>query len=344
MTDIALSHPAIQISPVTGRIGAEISGVDLSPDLDRARVAAIRQALLRHKVIFFRGQHHLDNAGQEGFAALLGEPVAHPTVPPSAGTKYTLDIASTHGGRTNSWHTDVTFVQAYPLASILRAEIIPAAGGDTVWANTATAFQDLSPELREFVGKLWALHTNDYDYAATRTDISVEHAKKFKAVFASTIYETEHPLVRVHPETGEHTLVLGHFLKKINGEPVQSSAEPRHAAGEHGALALDPRRCRDLGQQGDPALRRRRLRRSAARAAAGDGGGRCPGQRRRPLFHRQAGAGPAAQPADRSRRLGVPLRKRAAPTGPPFFISSRCLRSPCPRPESWPDLQAAAPD
>jgi taurine dioxygenase len=224
MTDIALNHPTIQVRPVTGRIGAEISGVDLSPDLDKASVAAIRQALLRHKVIFFRAQHHLDNAGQEGFAALLGEPVAHPTVPASVGTKYTLDIASTHGGRTNSWHTDVTFVQAYPLASILRAEIIPSAGGDTVWANTAAAYQDLSPELREFVGKLWALHTNDYDYAATRTDISVEHAKQFKAVFASTIYETEHPLVRIHPETGEHVLVLGHFLKKINGLSSVDSA------------------------------------------------------------------------------------------------------------------------
>jgi taurine dioxygenase len=224
MSDIDFYHPTIQVSPFTGRIGAEISGIRLSPKLERAEVTTIRQALLRHKVIFFRGQHHLDNAGQEGFAALLGEPVPHPTVPASPGTKYTLDIASTDGGRTNSWHTDVTFVHAYPLASILRAEIIPTVGGDTVWANTATALQDLSPELRDFVGKLWAIHTNDYDYAATRADITVEHAKHFKSVFASTIYETEHPLVRVHPETDEHVLVLGHFLKKINGLSTVDSA------------------------------------------------------------------------------------------------------------------------
>lgn len=214
----------IEVKPITGRIGAEIEGVQLSPDLSLDTVAQIRQALLRHKVIFFRGQHHLDNDGQEGFAALLGAPVAHPTVPTTPGTKYTLDITSDHGGRTNTWHTDVTFVPDYPLASILRAEIIPAAGGDTVWANTATAYQELSPELKEFVGKLWALHTNDYDYAANRTNVTVEAAERFKTVFAATIYETEHPLVRVHPETGEHVLVLGHFIKKIKGLSTTDSA------------------------------------------------------------------------------------------------------------------------
>ena len=102
--------------------------------------------------------------------------------------------------------------------------MIPAAGGDTVWANTATAYQDLSPELKDFVGKLWALHTNDYDYAATTADVSAERIKHFKSVFAATVYEAEHPLVRVHPETDEPTLVLGHFVKKINGLSSVDSA------------------------------------------------------------------------------------------------------------------------
>ncbi len=215
---------SLDIKRVTGRIGAEIGGVKLSPDLDRDTVAAIRAALLKHKVIFFREQTHLDHAGQEGFAELLGEPVPHPTVPTYPGTKYSLSISSIHGGRTNSWHTDVTFVQAYPQASILRAETIPSAGGDTMWANTVTALDDLSPELHELATKLWALHTNDYDYAATRTDVSVESAARFKSVFAATVYETEHPLVRVHPETGEHALILGHFIKKIVGLSSSDSA------------------------------------------------------------------------------------------------------------------------
>ena len=205
----------LDIRPVAGRIGAEISGVRLSGDLGAETIAAIRQALFKYKVIFFRGQTHLEDRDQEAFAKLLGNPVAHPTVPRREGTDYTLEISSEHGGRANSWHTDVTFVDAYPQASILRAVVIPDAGGDTVWANTAAAYDDLTPELKDLADRLWALHTNDYDYAAQGPKRSEEFLKRFKSTFVSTVYETEHPVVRVHPETGERTLVLGHFVKKI---------------------------------------------------------------------------------------------------------------------------------
>ena len=114
----------LAIRPVAGRIGAEIEGVRLSPDLSEPTVQAIRQALLKHKVIFFRGQEHLSDADQEGFAALLGAPVAHPTVPVLEGSRYILELDGAHG-RASSWHTDVTFAQAYPQASVLRAVISP---------------------------------------------------------------------------------------------------------------------------------------------------------------------------------------------------------------------------
>jgi alpha-ketoglutarate-dependent sulfate ester dioxygenase len=146
-----------------------------------------------------------------------GAPVGHPTVPSIEGTRYILELDSRHGGRANSWHTDVTFVDAYPKASILRALVVPEAGGDTVWANTAAAYQDLSPSLRALADSLWALHTNEYDYQARRPDASSESVKRYQEVFTSTVYETEHPLVRVHPETGERSLVLGHFVKRILG-------------------------------------------------------------------------------------------------------------------------------
>jgi len=213
----AASQVELDIHPVAGRIGAEIRGVRLSPQLDAATFAAVRAALLRHKVLFFRGQDHLDDAAQEGFASLFGTPVPHPTVPSRDGTRFLLELDSEHGGRANSWHTDVTFDLAYPQVSVLRGVTIPAAGGDTVWANTATAYQDLPEGLRELADRLWALHTNDYDYAATRTTVSTDAIKRYREVFTSAIYETEHPVVRVHPETGERTLVLGHFVKKLLG-------------------------------------------------------------------------------------------------------------------------------
>ena len=163
-------QPAVQldIHPVAGRIGAEIRGVTLSGQLDAATVEAIQAALVKHKVIFFRGQSQLDDQGQEAFAKLLGEPVAHPTVPVRDGTEYLLELDGAEGRRANSWHTDVTFVEAYPKASILRNVVAPQAGGDTVWANTASAYDDLSDELKALADKLWAVHSNEYDYAAIK--------------------------------------------------------------------------------------------------------------------------------------------------------------------------------
>ncbi|GAA5786891.1 TauD/TfdA dioxygenase family protein [Chitiniphilus shinanonensis] len=221
----SIALPAgVTIHPVAGRIGAEIRGVKLSHDLPAEVRDAIRQAWLKYKVIFFRGQTHLDDASQEQLVTLFGEKaVQHPTAHTKQGTSYILELDSQLGGRANSWHTDVTFVDAYPLASILRGVTIPEAGGDTVWANTHAAYQDLSPELRELADKLWAVHSNEYDYAARKPNASAEALKRYHEVFTSTVYETEHPVVHVHPETGERHLLLGHFVKRILGVGTRDS-------------------------------------------------------------------------------------------------------------------------
>ncbi|WP_250516095.1 TauD/TfdA family dioxygenase [Caballeronia sp. INDeC2] len=211
------SNEPFQVRPIGGRIGAEVRGVTLSPDLEDAAIAAINQALLEHKVLFFRGQSHLDDAAQEAFAARFGETVAHPTVPSLSSGSRLLELDSKHGTRANSWHTDVTFVDAYPKISILRGVVIPPAGGDTVWANTAAAYANLPEALRDLADKLWALHSNTYDYAATRHVPDTETEREYRKQFTSTLYETEHPVVRVHPETGERTLVLGHFVQRFIG-------------------------------------------------------------------------------------------------------------------------------
>ncbi|MGE1177022.1 TauD/TfdA family dioxygenase [Pseudomonas sp. BW7P1] len=219
---------ALDIHPVAGRIGAEIRGVQLSGELDAATVEAIQQALVQYKVVFFREQTQLDDQRQEAFAHLLGEPVAHPTVPSREGTRYLLELDGAEGQRANSWHTDVTFVDAYPKASILRSVVAPAFGGDTLWANTATAYNELPTELRELADKLVAVHSNEYDYAAVKPDVSAEKLERYRKIFTSTVYETEHPVVRVHPVSGEKSLLLGHFVKRIKG---YSQADSAHLFG-----------------------------------------------------------------------------------------------------------------
>ncbi|MDH6223533.1 TauD/TfdA family dioxygenase [Streptomyces sp. MJP52] len=222
----------ITVEKVGGRIGAVISGVRLGGDLDERTVAAIRAAVLEHKVVFLRDQHHLDAEGHEAFGRLLGEPVAHPTVP-SVDGRYALGIDNDHGGRANQWHTDVTFVPAYPAFSILRAEVIPPYGGDTLWSNTAAAYAELPEPLRTLADGLRGVHTNDYDYAAVRPGAVPDELLQHREVFTSITFRTEHPVVRVHPETGERTLVLGTFLQRFTGLDGRDSRALRDVLQSH---------------------------------------------------------------------------------------------------------------
>jgi len=179
---LATAAAPLEITPLAGRIGALIQGVRLSSELAPETFAAIHQALLRYKVVFFRGQHHLDDASQQAFASLWGDVVAHPTVPSRNGTQI-LELDSQHGGRANSWHTDVTFDVGYPKVSVLRGVTIPESGGDTVWSNTAAAYDELPEELRALADRLWAIHSNDYDYAATRVEPDDAGAQHYREVF-----------------------------------------------------------------------------------------------------------------------------------------------------------------
>lgn len=218
-----MPHPVI--SQVAGHIGAEVSGIRLGGDLPAEIVEEIRAALLRHKVIFFRGQEHLDEHGQVAFARLLGElTTAHPTVPALNANPLVLDLDYRSGQKVDRWHTDVTFVDRPPLASVLRAVTVPPAGGDTLWANTVTAYENLPEELADLVKSLRAVHTNQFDYARIATSADPEWTRKYAEVFASTVFETEHPVVRVHPETGERSILLGDFAKRIVGLSADVSA------------------------------------------------------------------------------------------------------------------------
>jgi alpha-ketoglutarate-dependent taurine dioxygenase len=180
--------------------------------------------VLCHRVVFFRGQGHLDEVEHQAFARLLGPIVPHPTVPSLAGTDAVLDIDG-ENGRASYWHTDVSFVEAFPLFSVLRGVAIPPVGGDTVWANTVAAYETLPPLLRDLADRLWALHSNGYDYAATRPNATARQVQRYETVFKSTVYTTEHPVVQVHPLTGERAIILGYFVRRLLGV---SSADSAH--------------------------------------------------------------------------------------------------------------------
>lgn len=215
----------LDVRPVTGRIGAEIAGVDLASPLDEATIAAIRTALLDWKVLFFRDQHGLDADRQLAFARRFG-PVttAHPTVPGLAEHPHVLDVDAAGGNIAVQWHTDVTFVDRPPFASILRAVVAPPYGGDTLWANTVAAYEELPAPLRTLAEALDAVHTNQFDYAGGRRAELPPKLRAYAEVFEAVCFETQHPVVQVHPETGQRALLLGGFARRIVGLSPRDSA------------------------------------------------------------------------------------------------------------------------
>lgn len=209
----------ITVTKLGSRIGARIDGVSLGGHLDDAAVETIRRALLTHKVVFFRHQHHLDDEQQLDFARLLGTPIGHPAASALAAKHMpVITPIDSEYGKATRWHTDVTFAANYPAASILRAVTLPSYGGSTLWASTVAAYQHLPEPLKHLVENLWALHTNRYDYVSTEAVMSMSDAQRaFRQAFEKPDFRTEHPVVRVHPETGERALLAGDFVRGFVG-------------------------------------------------------------------------------------------------------------------------------
>ena len=207
------------VTKLGSRIGARVDGMRLGGDVAPAAVEKIRQALLTHKVIFLRHQHHLDDEQQLAFAGLLGTPIGHPAAAVLAAENApVITPIDSEYGKATRWHTDVTFAANYPAASILRAITLPSYGGSTLWASTAAAYEQLPEPLKCLVENLWALHTNRYDYVTPESVESMTDAQRaFRQAFEKPDFRTEHPVVRVHPETGERTLLLGDFVRSFVG-------------------------------------------------------------------------------------------------------------------------------
>ncbi|GAA0895327.1 MULTISPECIES: TauD/TfdA dioxygenase family protein [Streptomyces violaceusniger group] len=209
----------LTVRPVAGHIGADISGVDLSRPLSAEEARQIRAALLRWKVVFFRGQN-VDHAAQIAFARHFGElTYAHPhddTPPEGFPEIFTIDpkryeqrykdgFARQRTRRKYSyfggWHTDVTPAVNPPAASILRAETVPEYGGDTTWTNTVAAYEGLSAPVRAFIDGLRAEHR----YGADEPPVGDSgYARRVN----DNLLVAHHPVVRVHPETGERALFV----------------------------------------------------------------------------------------------------------------------------------------
>ncbi len=195
------------VKRLSGSLGASVSGVDLDRVEDGA---SLRRLLYEHLVLVFPGQA-LSKVGQVHLAGLLGTPTpAHPVVPGDPAHPEILVLDGARGGRNARWHTDITFVLRPAAASVLVADALPAWGGDTLWADARSAYERLAEPLRRALDELRAVHRitplaywgEPADSALARSDAQALLDQ------AATVPPVVHPVVRVHPVTGDRSLFV----------------------------------------------------------------------------------------------------------------------------------------
>jgi alpha-ketoglutarate-dependent sulfate ester dioxygenase len=238
----------LTIERLTGNIGAEIGGVDTGQPLGDEVIGEIRQALLAHRVVFLRDQD-LDYERQVAFAQRFGPlTLGHPTLSSPESQPFLEEVDSATGSPADRWHTDVTFCDRPPALTFLHGVVMPDVGGDTMWANTVSAYASLPQELRDLADTLRIVHTNFPGAAKAQSEQAKPSSERamqssddakpprpeeavpdvisaYRRQFVSRVFRTEHPAVRVHPETGERSLVVGGFAESVVGYDPQPSRD-----------------------------------------------------------------------------------------------------------------------
>jgi taurine dioxygenase len=199
---------SVHAERLTCSIGAQISNVDLGDaSRDEALFIELRLLLLQHKVLFLRDQH-MSRAEHVAFASRFGALEDHPVAgsdPDHPGlVRIYKDLDSPPEHYENAWHCDATWREAPPMGCVLRCIEGPPTGGDTIWANMALAYEDLAQPIKDQIASLRARHSIEASFGAA---MPIEQRHALKARFP----DAEHPVVRIHPETGEKVLFVSGF-------------------------------------------------------------------------------------------------------------------------------------
>lgn len=212
---VAAPYDRFGLRPLTPTIGAVVDGVDLGSSMDDDLLGDLRRALLEWKVLFFEGQE-ITRDQQRTFALRWGDVERHPFFSYVQPGQTEVDVVTlakdaVTAGFENEWHTDLTWHRTPSFGALLRAVEVPEVGGDTLWADAAAAYDLLPESLRERIDGLTAIH----DW---RTSFGLGMPGEAVAALAETFPPQEHPVVRIHPETGRRTLFVNRiFTQRIVG-------------------------------------------------------------------------------------------------------------------------------
>ena len=214
-----MGYETIEITPMTPRIGAEVSGIDLTKALGNQQFQELHDALMEHSVLFFRNQD-VDVEQHKNFGRLFGDLHIHPGSPPPPGHPEILivhaDKDSKHIAGEN-WHSDVTCDAEPPMGSILHLWEVPKSGGDTLFASMEAAYDDLSERMKIYLDGLNATHSGEQIYRGRYNNQKHDDTNV-------TYPRNVHPVVRTHPVTGRKSIFVNKtFTTHINEIPKAES-------------------------------------------------------------------------------------------------------------------------
>src|SRR5580704_3437896 len=223
-----MTYRTIQVHPISGALGAEISGVDLSRDLDDSVIGEIRPALVDNLVIFFRDQK-LTPDQHLAFGRRFGELQIHDFVESTQENEEILEVRKEADELRNfggGWHSDVSYLERPSLGSVLYAREVPAYGGDTMFSNQYLAYETLSDGMKSMLGGMTAMHSARRPYGLDAVHRAEGNARTMKYLYSENAHaEVEHPVIRTHVETGRKSLyVNGTFTTRFQDMTEAESA------------------------------------------------------------------------------------------------------------------------
>ena len=204
----------LEVRPLSRAVGAEILGINLLNPVSDAQIAEIRKIWLQHSVVFFREQP-LEPGAFQAFAQRFGEIIEYPFVKGLPDFPLIVPVLKLPHEKHNFggvWHTDTTYLQEPPMATMLIARELPPVGGDTLFASNYSAFEGLSPALQDTLRTLKGVNSS--------AKAAVTHSREDRLADSATDkgrseLNSEHPVVRTHPETGREALYVnpGHTVR-----------------------------------------------------------------------------------------------------------------------------------
>ena len=221
MNKLDVMNHSFNIKPFAPNLGAVITNVDLSNDINDAELKGIRDAFLKFQVLFFQSQSEISPENHIKLGRCFGDLHIHPAAPKMKKYPQIFEINTDKNSKiangAEDFHSDVSCDIEPPLGTMLQLHILPECGGDTMFANMYMAYEALSNPMQKFLSDLKASHESEHFY---RGRYKTESNSESKTEYPSAI----HPVIRTHPETGKKAIFVNKFFTtRILGlEPQES--------------------------------------------------------------------------------------------------------------------------